>query len=89
MPLKPGKGVAYLCHAAKLIGGIADSPVFQLQQMRQFFLIQFAVAFLDVLGENKIQERLKLVIVMREYLRPPGIDALLPRDGRQGKGYVG
>jgi len=42
MPLKPDKGVEYLRHAAKLCRSITDSPVFQLQQVRQFGLIQLA-----------------------------------------------
>jgi hypothetical protein len=57
MPLKPDKGVAYQCHAAKLGRRIADGPVFQLQQVRQFGLIQLADAFLDILGEDKIEKR--------------------------------
>jgi hypothetical protein len=64
MPLKTDEGIAYSRHATKQSRRITDGPVFQLQQMRQFGLIQLAVAFFHVLGEDKIQKRLKLVIVV-------------------------
>jgi hypothetical protein len=89
MPLKPYKGVAYLGHATKLSRRITDGPVFQLQQVRQLGLIQLADALFDILAEDKIQKRLELVTVVGKYLRPAGINPLLPRDGGQGKGYVG
>ena len=89
MPLKPDKGVAYLRHAAELGRRVADGPVFQFQQVRQFGLIQLTDAFFDILAEDKIQKRLKLAIVVGKYLVPVGGNPLLPRDGGQGKCYVG
>jgi hypothetical protein len=53
MPLKPNKGVANLRHATKLRRRITDGSVFQLQQVRQLGLIQFADAFFDVLREDQ------------------------------------
>src|SRR5580704_16027443 len=85
MPLKPDKRVADLRHATKLGRRVADGPVFQFQQVRQFDLIQLADAFLDVLEKDKIQERLKLRIVAGKYPLPARIHPLLSRDGRQGK----
>jgi hypothetical protein len=76
--LKPDKGVAYLDHATKLSRRITDGSVFQLQQVRQFGLIQLADAFFDILRENKIQKRLKLGIVVGKYLLPVGINPAPP-----------
>jgi hypothetical protein len=80
VPLKPDKRVVYLSHAAELSRSIADGPVLQFQQMREFGLIQFANAFLDVLRQNEIQKRLKLLIVAGEYLVASGGNALFPRN---------
>jgi hypothetical protein len=88
MPLKPDKGVADLGDAAKLSRRVTDGSVFQLQQVRQFGLIQLADAFFDILAEDKIQKRLELVIVVGKYLLPVGGNPLLPRDGGQGKGVL-
>jgi hypothetical protein len=79
--LKPDKGIPYLGHAAELSRRITDGSVFQLQQVRQFGLIQLADTFFDILRENKIQKRLKLVIVIGKYLLSVGVNPLLPRDG--------
>jgi hypothetical protein len=75
VPLEAYKRVTYLCHATKLSRSIADGPVFQLQQMRKFGLIEIADAFFDVLRYNKIQKRLKLLVVTRKYLLPVRIPA--------------
>jgi hypothetical protein len=77
MPLKANKSVAYLGHATKLGRRITDGPVFQLKQVWQFGLIQLTDAFFDVLGEDKIQKRLKLAIIVGKYLLPLGARQLL------------
>jgi hypothetical protein len=69
MFLKPDKCVSYMGHATELGRRVTNGPVFQLQQMGQFGLIQLADAFFDILEEDKIQERLEPLVVVGKYLR--------------------
>ncbi len=56
--LKANEGIADGGHTAKLVCRIRDRMIFELQQIPELFLIQFADALPYVLRKNKIQEGL-------------------------------
>ena len=58
MPLKSDERVSDGGNATELSGRISDGFVFQLKQMSELRLIQFANTFGDVLGQDEIQEGL-------------------------------
>lgn len=54
--LKPYECVADCRDAAELVRGIGHRVVFELQQVRELVLIEFADTLIDILGENEIQK---------------------------------
>ena len=56
--MKSDKCIPDLGNSTELFRRIADGAVLQLQKLREFFLVQFSNAFLDILIEYKFQKRL-------------------------------
>ena len=64
MPLEADKNIADILCRPELGYRIADGVVLELDQMRQFLGIQFAVAALDVVLEHEAQ-KLALGVIQR------------------------
>ena len=62
MPLKAGEDPRDFLGLAQLGDGVV---VLELEKRRELVAVEFADADLDVLGENKVEKRLLLVIEAR------------------------
>ena len=88
--LEAGERFADVFGAAEVGDGVCDRTViFQLQQGRQFFLIQFFDTGADIVGENEFKKGLLLCVELFFDGGPRSGGPLFSGQSRHGVGDIG